>query len=71
MAKIKGVKKTANFLGRGVASPDSGVTPNESQGMGVYYGRGIKNPIGRMRGDSIGYRPVSRRQLGTPPRSVV
>ncbi len=68
MAKTKKVK---NFIGRGVASNDSGLVPNEHQGMGMYYGQGMKNPIGKMRGDSIGYRPVSRKQLGTPPKSVV
>ena len=40
-------------------------------GMGDYYGTGVKNPQGRMRGDSIGYRPVSKKQLGTPPKSLV
>jgi hypothetical protein len=68
MAKIAKVK---NFLGRGVASNDSGLVPKESQGMGVYYGRGMKNPMGKMRGDSIGYIPVSKERLGTPPKNVV
>lgn len=40
-------------------------------GMGDYYGSGVKNPIGRIRDDSVGYRPVNRKQLGTPPKSVV
>ena len=74
MAKIKKVNpnlKAANFMGRGVAAPESGNTPKEFGGMGDYYGRGMKNPQGRMRGDSIGYRPVSRKQLGTPPKNVV
>jgi hypothetical protein len=74
MAKIKGVKpnlKAANFMGRGVASNDPGTTPNHHQGMGMYYGTGLKNPQGKMRGDSLGYRPVSHKQLGTPPKSVV
>lgn len=71
MAKIK--KAKANFMGTGsrVASNDSGLLPQESQGMGIYYGRAMKNPIGKMRSDSIGYRPVSKKQLGTPPKSVV
>jgi hypothetical protein len=38
---------------------------------GDYYGTGHKNPIGRMRDDSLGYRPVSKKQIGTPPKSVV
>jgi len=74
MAKLKGIKpnlKAANFMGRGVNSPDSGITPYESGAMGDYYGTAKKNPQGRMRGDSLGYRPVSRKQLGTAPKSVV
>lgn len=39
-------------------------------GMGDYYGTGVKNPIGKMRDDSVGYRPVSREQMGTPPKSL-
>lgn len=74
MAKIKGakIKSQSNFMGRGVMDPSvSGRTPKEFGGMGDYYGTGIKNSQGRMRGDSVGYRPVSRKQLGTPPKSVV
>ncbi len=40
-------------------------------GMGNYYGTSMKAPVGRMRSDSVGYRPVNKKQLGTPPRSVV
>lgn len=74
MARTGGVKpnlKAANFMGRGVNSPDSGITPYESGSMGTYYGTAMKNPMGKMRGDSIGIRPVSRKHLGTPPKSVV
>ena len=38
---------------------------------GDNYGIGYKAKIGRMRGDSVGYRPVSKKQLAKPPRSVV
>lgn len=69
MAKTK---KVSNFLGgRGVASNDSGLIPKEHPGMGFYYGMAMKNPMGEMRSDSVGYRPVSKKQLGIPPRSVV
>ena len=74
MAKIgKGkVYNPKNFMGRGgIASDNSGLTPNEGTAMGYYYGRGMKNPQGRMRSDSIGYIPVSKDKLGTPPKSVV
>lgn len=60
-----------NFIGRGVASNDPGTQPNYYGGMGTYYGTGVRNRQGRMRGDSIGYIPVSAKQLGTPPKGVV
>ena len=74
MAKTRKVNRTyspKNFMGRGVASNDPGTQPNYYQGMGTYYGTGIKNPQGKMRGDSLGYIPVSKKQLGTPPKGVV
>lgn len=37
---------------------------------GDYYGTGIKQKVGRMRGDSVGYRPVNPKQMGTPPTSL-
>ena len=40
-------------------------------GMGDYYGRAMKNPVGRMRDSSVGFIPVSKKQLKTPPRGVV
>ena len=64
--------KKANFIGgRGVASNDSGLVPREHAGMGFYYGRASKNPMGKLRSDTLGYLPVSKKQLGTPPKSVV
>lgn len=39
-------------------------------GMGDYYGRAFKAPIGRMRGDSIGMRPVTKKGLRKPPKSL-
>lgn len=40
-------------------------------GMGDHYGTGFKAPVGKMRSDSVGYRPVSKAKLGKPPKSVV
>ncbi len=73
MASIKGAKnpKNANFMGRGVNTNDPGYQPNYHGGMGDNYGTGVKNPQGSMRGASVGYRPVSKKQLNTPPRGVV
>lgn len=72
MAKAPKIKK-ANFMGAGskVASNDSGLVPNEHLGMGNYYGRAHKNPMGAMRDDTLGYIPVSKKQLGTPPKNLV
>lgn len=45
-------------------------TCNTKYGMGDNYGTGIKAKIGRMR-DGIGMQELSKKQIGTPPRSVV
>lgn len=71
MAKMPKIKKANSFIGRGVDDGSSGIVPKESKGMGDYYGTGYKNPIGKLRSDTVGYRPVSRKQMGTPPKSVV
>jgi hypothetical protein len=42
-----------------------------SAAAGDYYGTGFKAKIGSMRSDSVGYRPVNKKQMGTPPTSVV
>lgn len=42
-----------------------------THGMGNFYGTGAKNPMGRIRTQMQGIAPVSRKQLGTPPKSVV
>lgn len=40
-------------------------------GMGDHYGSGYKQKMGRLRDDTLGYIPVSRKKMGTPPKSVV
>lgn len=40
-------------------------------GMGDYYGTGVKAPIGRIRDATVGFVPVNKKQLKTPPRGVV
>lgn len=60
-----------------IKSPWASDTSNEDNraftggGMGNYYGTGIKQPVGKLRGDTVGYRPATKKQLGTPPRGVV
>lgn len=39
-------------------------------GMGDYYGSGQKAKIGKMRGHSVGCRPVTKSQMSKPPKSL-
>lgn len=38
---------------------------------GDNYGLGMKAKVGKMRGSSVGYRPVSKLKLAKPPKSTV
>lgn len=40
-------------------------------GMGDYLGQAAKNPIGKVRDVTVGFRPVTPKQLKTKPKSVV
>ena len=55
---------------KGKSNPEAH-TANTKIGMGDYYGTGFKAPIGRMRDDSVGMRPVPRSKIGIPPKNVV
>lgn len=44
---------------------------NTKYGMGDYYGTGIKQKLGRVRDDTVGMATLSKKQIGTPPKSVV
>ena len=46
-------------------------TANTKYGMGDNYGTGIRQKIGRVREYSPSVVELSKKQLGTPPRSVV
>jgi len=43
---------------------------NTSMGMGDYYGLGVRAKLGRVR-DGSGMVKLSRKKIGTPPKSVV
>jgi len=58
-------------LGTGRKNNVEAHTAHTKYGMGDYYGTGFKAPVGRMRDSSVGYRPVTKKQLGKPPKSVV
>lgn len=45
-------------------------TANTKYGMGDNYGTGIKAKLGKMR-DGTGMATLSKKQIGTPPKSVV
>jgi hypothetical protein len=40
-----------------------------SMGMGDYYGTGIKAKLGKVL-EGAGSKPLTKNQMGTPPRSV-
>lgn len=46
-------------------------TPASPKGLGDYYGTGIRQPIGKMRDDSMGMQVISPTKLKKPPRSLV
>lgn len=45
-------------------------TPRSPQGMGDYYGTGVRQPLGKMRSDSMGMVQVTPKELKTPPKSL-
>jgi hypothetical protein len=45
-------------------------TPNTKFGMGDNYGTAVKNPLGKMRGDSMGMKAVTPKALKQPPRKL-
>ncbi len=45
-------------------------TENTKYGMGDNYGTGVRAKLGRMR-DGVGQATLSKKQIGTPPKSVV
>lgn len=45
-------------------------TPNTKLGMGDNYGTAVKNPIGKMRSDSMGMIAVTPKKLKKPPTKV-
>lgn len=45
-------------------------TPNTKYGMGDHYGSGVKQPLGKMR-EGMGMVTLSKKKIGTAPRSVV
>lgn len=44
-------------------------TDNTPYGMGDYYGTGVRAKVGKMR-DGMGMASISKKKLGTPPKSL-
>lgn len=64
------VKKTKSPFEFSPAHADQRAGP--SVAAGNYYGVGVKNKMGRIRDTSSpGVNPVSKKKLGTPPKSIV
>lgn len=42
-----------------------------THGTGDYFGTGVRNPQGRVRDETLGFKPVTPKELKTPPKSVV
>jgi hypothetical protein len=66
IGQSKAIKKPWEF---DASNADQRAGP--SAAAGDYYGTGVRNPIGRLRDDTMGYRPATKKQLGKPPKSVV
>jgi hypothetical protein len=45
-------------------------TPNTPYGMGDFYGTGVKQKIGRVRENTIGFNAVPPKKLKVPPKSL-
>lgn len=52
-----------------VKTPMNAHTPKTQIGMGDHYGSGIRNPVGRMRDDSM-INHATTKKLGKPPKSL-
>lgn len=53
-----------------VKTPMNAHTPKTQMGMGDHYGSGIRNPVGKMREDSMGMNNLSPKKLKKAPRSL-
>lgn len=45
-------------------------TANTKYGMGDNYGTGVRAKLGIVRDDTVGMAKLSKKQIGTPPKSV-
>lgn len=45
-------------------------TPASSKGLGDYYGTGIRQPLGKIRSDTVGMVHLTPTELKKPPKST-
>lgn len=50
--------------------PKMAHTPSSPKGSGDYYGRGIKQPVGRLRESFVMEANQSSKKYGKPPKSL-
>lgn len=46
-------------------------TDNTKYGMGDNYGTGVRAKLGSVRDDTVGMKKLSKKQIRTPPKSLV
>jgi len=69
---MKNAKNRPAHTGKKKGGPFSGDwhVAHTSMGMGDYYGTGIRQPLAKMR-DGMGMNELSKKKLGTPPKTIV
>lgn len=53
-----------------VSIPKTAHTSNSKKGMGDSYGSGIKQKLGKVHDDMIMGKPISKKKMGKPPKSL-
>jgi len=71
MFPLKPGKTNSSRINKPKGQTKEAHTQYVTHGMGNYYGTGYKPSIGKMRSDSVGFRPVNKTKLGSKPKSVV
>ncbi len=50
--------------------PKMAHTPRSAKGLGDFYGTGIRQPLGRVRDDTVGMVHLSKEKLKNPPKTL-
>lgn len=65
MARKKSIKEPFSY-----SPSDTDVRAMTGVPAGTYYGTGVRNPMGRVRSGTMGINPLSKKELGKPPKSL-